>query len=149
MEPSIQPVLGNPVILYDGSCGFCSSVVVFVAERDKQSLFRYSPLQSALGQRVLQAAALSTNRFDTFVLLESGSVYTKSSAALRIALHLGRPWSFARPLGAIPAPVRDFVYDLVARNRHRLFPSNDRCLTPAALQGKILEGNEPLPLRVG
>jgi predicted DCC family thiol-disulfide oxidoreductase YuxK len=129
----------GPIILFDGACGFCSRVVVFVATRDTKAKFRFAPLQSAPGQQILSAAELPTDRLDTVVLLDGDRVYVKSAAALRIAGGLGVPWSLARIFKIVPRRIRDFVYDLVARNRHLVFRRQDHCLIPAQLEGRVLE----------
>jgi len=130
---------GSPIIFYDGDCGFCSRVVIFVADRDPARVFRFASLQSALGVEARRKAGLPAEVLDTMLLLERGAVHVKSTAALRIAGRLRMPWPLARLLLLIPRFIRDYVYDVVARNRHRLL-RGDRCVLPARLEGRMADG---------
>jgi len=80
----------NPVILFDGVCNFCNSSINFVLKQDKKRVFRFAPLQSEAGQKLLQQYHLSAKEFDSFVLIDNGKVYEKSSATLRELNQL--PW---------------------------------------------------------
>jgi predicted DCC family thiol-disulfide oxidoreductase YuxK len=131
----------GPIILFDGACGFCSRTVVFVVERDRHARFRFAPLQSNVGQAALRSAGLPTDDLDTVVLLDDGKVYTKSTASLKIAGGLRMPWRLLKLLLVVPRPIRDAVYDIVARNRHRILPGQDRCLIPAQLTGRVVESD--------
>jgi predicted DCC family thiol-disulfide oxidoreductase YuxK len=74
------------------------------------------------------------------VLMDGGRVYTRSSAALRIAGGLRFPWSLARVQIVVPRPLRDWVYDLVARHRYQWFGRQDVCMIPTPeLRARFLE----------
>jgi predicted DCC family thiol-disulfide oxidoreductase YuxK len=118
------------VILFDGVCNLCSGFVQFVIARDRARRFRFASLQSDAGRRCLEACGVAGRLPDSIVLIEDGAVFTRSAAALRIARRLGLPWSIAAAFVVVPPPVRDFVYDLVARNRYRWFGKRDVCLVP-------------------
>jgi predicted DCC family thiol-disulfide oxidoreductase YuxK len=137
-------MVSGPIILYDGECAFCSRLVVFVVERDDGRRFRFASLQSAAGRALLERAGLPTDHLDTLVLIEAGRLRTKSGAALAIASRLGRGWPLVRVFMAVPAPLRDLVYDGIARYRHRLLSSSDRCILPSEMKGRMLE-EEGLP----
>ena len=62
--------------------------------------------------------------------MPNARVETKSDAALFVAGHLGWPWKVARAAVVLPRPVRDRMYDVIARNRYRVFGRYDQCLTP-------------------
>jgi predicted DCC family thiol-disulfide oxidoreductase YuxK len=48
--------------------------------------------------------------------------------------------SFARVFLVVPKPLRDAVYDLVARNRYRIFGRFDACIVPDAdLAARVIE----------
>ena len=57
----------------------------------------------------------------------NGRSYFKSDAALR-ALAALPGWSWTRWLGWAPPPLRDWIYDRVARNRYALFGRTETCL---------------------
>jgi len=79
---------------------------------------------------VLSAQDLSPDYFGSLVFVEDGDAYTKSAGTLRIARYLDAPYSWARHLRVVPQPLRDAVYDLVARSRYSVFGKKDRCMRP-------------------
>jgi predicted DCC family thiol-disulfide oxidoreductase YuxK len=120
----------HPIILFDGVCNLCNGAVNSVIRRDPKAQFRFAALQSDVGQKLLAHFRLSTSDFDTFILVEGERYYSKSTAALRVIKGLGPCWSLLYVLIAVPRPVRDFVYRLIARNRYRLFGKQDSCMVP-------------------
>jgi predicted DCC family thiol-disulfide oxidoreductase YuxK len=118
------------VILYDGECGLCDRLVQFVLPRDPRGYFRFAALQSEYARRALAVAGMPTEDFDTMVLIESGKVYVRSSAALRVLRRLRQPWPIFFSFIIVPAFVRDLVYRFIARNRHRWFPRPESCGLP-------------------
>ena len=119
-------------ILFDGVCNLCSAVVQFVIRRDRAGRFRFGALQSDGARRLLASAGRSTPASpETFVLLEDAGVFTRSTAALRIARRLPFPWPLAYGFIVIPRPLRDAIYDWVARHRYQWFGRLDQCLVPS------------------
>jgi len=120
----------RPVILFDGVCNLCNGLVQFVIARDRAGRFQFAALQSDSARRLLSGIDRSTVLPDSVVLVDGGRVYTRSSAALRIARGLPFPWSLARVLNFVPRPLRDKAYDFVARNRYRWFGRKSVCMVP-------------------
>jgi predicted DCC family thiol-disulfide oxidoreductase YuxK len=122
---------GEPIIvLIDGQCNLCHAITRFVIKRDPFAKFRFASIQSEQGQLLLREGNLSGNDLDTFVLIESGRYYTKSTAALQLCRKLRGLWPLLYSLRIVPIFVRDRVYDWVAGSRYRWFGHNDRCLVP-------------------
>jgi predicted DCC family thiol-disulfide oxidoreductase YuxK len=129
----------DDVILYDGVCVFCSRWVQFVVARDKQARFRFTAIQSPYGARLAQALGIDADDPDTNAVIHGGMPYFKSDGALTVLSSLPG-WSFARALFAVPKPLRDAVYNLVARNRYRIFGRYDACIVPdASMRARVLE----------
>lgn len=129
----------NPIILFDGVCNLCSTVVRWVIARDKRAVFRFASLQSDAGRAAL-AAAGGPELPDSVVLIQSGRVLVSSDAAIGIAAGLGFPWSLARAGLVVPRGVRDVMYRWVARNRYRWFGKQETCMVPtAALRERFLD----------
>ena len=80
----------HPLILFDGVCNFCAAAVRFVAARDPTAQFHFAPLQSSLARELLERHGIDDPGLTSMVLLEGGTAYLKSTAALRIA----RPMSY-------------------------------------------------------
>ena len=116
------------MLLFDGVCTLCNGFVQFVIERDPAGRFQFAPLQSDAAARLLGVAPPPWP--DSLVLLEDGRRFTRSTAALRVARGLRFPWPLAYVFVAVPRPVRDWVYDAVARNRYRWFGRRDVCMVP-------------------
>jgi predicted DCC family thiol-disulfide oxidoreductase YuxK len=119
---------GHPVVLFDGVCNLCNAAVTFIIDRDPNAAFRFAPLQSEVGQEVVRACGLEGE--DTFVLVEHGRCFVRSTAALRIAGRLTGGWPLLRVLLAVPAPLRDAAYRFIARHRFDWFGRRDACRVP-------------------
>lgn len=132
MEPILAATIGGkPVVLFDGVCNLCSFWVRFAIARDPAARLRFAPVQSDLGQDFLRRRSLPTDVFESFYLIEDGHVYEKSAAFLRMVRHLRRPWPLLRAARILPRPLRDWLYDRIARNRYRLFGRRSSCLMPS------------------
>jgi predicted DCC family thiol-disulfide oxidoreductase YuxK len=119
-----------PIFLFDGVCKFCDAGVNFILDHDRRGLVRFAALQSESGQRLLRKFRLRTSDFDTLVLVEGERCYTRSSAVLRVAGLLGGPWRWLTAFLLVPPFLRDFAYDIFARNRYRWFGKYDACRLP-------------------
>lgn len=129
----------DDVILFDGVCVFCSRWVRFVAKRDTAKRFRFTPVQSEYGTRLARTFGIDPDDPDTNAVVHGGEVFTKSDAALTVLSLLPR-WSWMRMLFAVPKPLRDPIYSLIARNRYRIFGKYEACFVPDAdLRARVIE----------
>ena len=134
-----DPWPDDDVILYDGVCVFCSRWVRFVATRDVERRFRFTAIQSPYGARLAQALGIDPDDPDTNAVIRGGAAYFKSDAALTVLSNLPG-WGWTGALRAVPKPIRDVVYNLVARNRYRIFGKYEACFVPdAELKARVLE----------
>jgi predicted DCC family thiol-disulfide oxidoreductase YuxK len=120
----------NAIILFDGVCNLCSSSVQQVLKYDKAGYFHFASLQGETGQRLLQQHQLPLNAFNSFVLIENGIAFTRSTAALKVAKKLSGLYKILYPLIIVPRFIRDAMYDLVARNRYKWFGKKEACWLP-------------------
>lgn len=144
------------IVVFDGICNLCSSVVDFITARDPGKVFTFVPLQSPRGQQLLEAHGVSIDHVDTFLLIRGsgggngrgdgggngggkgggngsggdGEALVRSDAAIAIAARLRRPWNLLTVLRFVPRPIRDRVYSFVARNRYRWFGKRSTCKLP-------------------
>jgi predicted DCC family thiol-disulfide oxidoreductase YuxK len=129
----------DDVILFDGVCIFCSRWVRFVATRDTPARFRFTAIQSPYGTRLAQALRIDAGDPDTNAVIHGGVAHFKSDGALTVLSCLPG-WSWVRVLFAVPKFVRDSVYDLIARNRYRIFGRYEKCMVPdAELRKRVME----------
>jgi predicted DCC family thiol-disulfide oxidoreductase YuxK len=125
-----------PVLLYDGECGVCDKSVQMILNHDRRKVMRFAALQSNYGREVV-ARHPSLSNVDSLILVEPTDetrgehVFIRSTAVLRIAAYLGGAWKLLLVGYIIPRPIRDFMYDVVARNRYRILGASDACMLPS------------------
>ena len=128
------------IILFDGVCNLCNGFVQFVIKYDKKDIFRFVALQSELGIEIIKSVGLNNKNIDSVVLYESKTlVAIKSNAALKILKSLGGFWQMTVLLKIFPIFFRDFVYDIIARNRYKWMGRSENCMIPTKeLNAKFL-----------
>jgi predicted DCC family thiol-disulfide oxidoreductase YuxK len=132
---------GSPLLLFDGTCGFCAQSVQFVLHREKRRrTLRFASLQSQPGIEVRERHT-ELEGVDSVIWVEAGvdgqpeRVYVRSAAVLRVLRYLGGTWTVLAWISAsVPAVVRDMLYDFIARHRHRLIRGGMACLLPTGEQ---------------
>ena len=136
----IERDAGQSVVLFDGVCNLCTGSVQFIIRRDPVGRFRFASLQSEVGTQLARHHGLSAEVLHSVVLIEDGHAYERSQAALRIARRLSGGWQLLWSLRVVPRPIRDAVYDVVARNRYRWFGRKDSCMIPTPeLRARFLD----------
>lgn len=122
-----SPRSDRPLVFFDGVCHLCNGFVDFVLRHDSSLRIQFAPLQGETAARFLgpdQRQALST------VFVRSGDVLLeKSDAILKVLGELPR-WRWTRVFRAVPRPLRDLIYDLVARRRYAWFGERETCRLP-------------------
>lgn len=129
----------NYIVLFDGICNLCSGAVQFILKRDKEKKFLFAALQSETGKRLLEQFEKDNPIPKSIVYLQNEKIYTKSTATLHIAHELGGVYKLVYWLRIIPEPIRDWIYDFVARNRYKWFGKRKECWIPTtALKSRFL-----------
>ena len=129
-QPQLDDETLPPVVLFDGECKLCNRSVNALLRMDPKGRLKYASLQSDYGRRVLAERGMEFDPLDTLMLLEGGRLTTKSTAIIRISKYLGGVWPLCMMALIIPRLMRDFFYDLVAKNRYRWFGKYDTCPLP-------------------
>lgn len=129
----VETSVAAPVLLYDGVCGFCNKSVQLILDHDRRGEMRFAALQSDYGQAVIERHP-ELHGVDSVVLVEQQRdgerIYTRSDAALKVAAYLGGFWKIFLVAKVLPRGLRDYCYDLFARNRYRFFGKYDSCMLP-------------------
>ena len=120
----------QPVIFFDGICNLCNGAVQFTIERDKKNIFQFASLQSDYAQLKLTPFNIAPENLESFILLENGKVYLRSTAALRVAKKLNGLWPLLYSFIIIPRFIRDAVYNYIAKNRYKWFGKQESCWVP-------------------
>lgn len=118
------------LLLFDGVCNLCNGLVQFIARRDRRNRFRFIPLQSDEGMRLLAAHGQDPGSAPTLVYLRKGHLHARSEAVLYVARDLGGGWQLAFAGMAVPRILRDALYNRVARHRYHWFGHRESCTVP-------------------
>jgi predicted DCC family thiol-disulfide oxidoreductase YuxK len=120
----------KPIILFDGVCNLCNRSVQTVIKHDPGGKFLFASLQSAEGQKILQQYQLPYNGFNSFVLIQNGKAYTKSTGALKVAGQINGWWKLLYGFIILPKFIRDAGYSWIANNRYQWFGKKEECMIP-------------------
>ncbi len=132
-------------MLYDGVCGLCDRLVQFTLRRDRRDRIRFASLQGRFAATLLERWKRDPGDLSTvYVVVDAGErserLLAKSRAILSILEEIGGAWRLAGALRILPPRLLDAAYDLVARNRYRIFGKYDACVVPAPeWRGKFLD----------
>jgi predicted DCC family thiol-disulfide oxidoreductase YuxK len=132
-------------VLYDGVCGLCSRLLRFLLKHDHRAVFTFASLQSPVGRLMVERFGGDPHELTSFYVLANyranhAQMFSRSSAALFVAGQLGWPWKAAVLTRVLPTAILDHVYNVVARNRYRVFGRYEQCLTPRPeFRGRFIE----------
>ncbi len=118
------------IVLFDGVCNLCNHSVQFIIKRDVSRKFKFASLQGETGNRIITKYGLAPD-LNSFVLIENDKVYMKSTAALRVCRELKGAWKLFAILMIIPTNSRDYIYDIIAKNRYTWFGKKNSCMLPS------------------
>ncbi|WP_456379501.1 thiol-disulfide oxidoreductase DCC family protein [Lutibacter sp.] len=119
---------GNSIILFDGICNLCNSSVNFIIKHDTKEHFLFASLQSDAAKEILLQFSSKKLNLDSIVLIENENIYEKSTATLRISKNLNGGYKILYFFIIIPKFIRDWVYNLIAKNRYKWFGKKEKCL---------------------
>lgn len=122
------------IIIFDGVCNFCNQSVDFIMKRDKNAYFLFTANQQNAGRKILEEKGILSSEVNTIYLYENGKLYSESTAALRIARHLGFPYNWGYVFILVPPFLRNFVYKIIAKNRYKWFGKKESCRLPSAAE---------------
>lgn len=129
-----KPRIGGKIVLYDATCGLCDSVVNEILDRDVHDRLQLAPLDGPLARRIRKAHGIADDVDSVFLVTGYGTpkekVFAKAAAVSRIGATLGGMANVFAMLSMLPRGLADAAYDVLARNRHRLFPPPDACAMP-------------------
>lgn len=118
------------IIFFDGVCHLCNGYINFLIQLDSKKVMRYSALQGKTAlERLTEAQRLELK---SILYFKNGKVLEKSSAVIESLSDVSSCFFWIKTLYVIPAFVRNFIYDLVAKNRYKLFGKSDLCRIPTA-----------------
>jgi predicted DCC family thiol-disulfide oxidoreductase YuxK len=124
------------LVLFDGVCGLCDRTVQILLREDKSQVLKFAPLQGTTAEQVMSRHPEIKKGLGSLVLVENfegenEKIFVRSEGVFRILGPLGGIWTIVSWLRLIPRPVRDAVYDWVARNRYEWFGKFEECRIPS------------------
>ena|SRR5688500_14830531 len=120
----------SAIVLFDGVCNFCNASVNFIIDRDPKGYFKFGTLQSEDAKEILRSFGRPTDRLDTVILVEDGKLYTRSTAALRVARKLSGLWPAFYAFIILPKFLRDPIYNFIASIRYKIWGRREACRVP-------------------
>ena len=119
-------------LLMDVDCGLCTHTAVFINPRLKlPNSVRFIAIESEEGQEIIKTFSEKLQASDSVYLIRNGKAYMRSAAAIRCLLYMKWYYSMWFPLAwIVPLPLRDIVYRIVARYRHKVFKRPATCIFP-------------------
>lgn len=126
----VPPRDGNATAFFDGSCTLCHGFARFVLAEDKRSRVSLGHL----GSESFRKSAPPPGLPDSLVVLAQDRRWlTRSTAVLHVLGLLGGYWRLlALAALAVPRPLRDAVYDVIARRRRGISAMTGPCPLPSA-----------------
>lgn len=118
------------ILVFDAECLLCTGWVKILLRFDKRQQFRFARVQSEVGRQLLEQHGIDPADPESFLLISGDRSYRDTAAILRVLHQLGWPWRIAWLFWVIPAPLRDAMYRLLARNRYSIFGKRDNCYIP-------------------
>ena len=109
------------IVLFDGICNLCNASVRFISKHDKNGKIQFASLQSEIAKQLLSKLTIDTNKTDSIIFVSDEKIFFKSDAAIEIAKLLNGFPKYLKYFQFTPRPIRDFVYDMIAKNRYRFF----------------------------
>lgn len=128
----MKNTLNQPLLFFDGVCNLCNSSVKTIIKKDRHQKFKFASIQSDAAKEILLQFDNFNSDIDSIILINNNRIYYKSSAVLRLCKILGGWYNFLLIFWLVPKPIRDWMYDFVAKNRYRWFGKRESCMLPSA-----------------
>jgi predicted DCC family thiol-disulfide oxidoreductase YuxK len=119
------------IVVFDAHCLLCSYWVKFLLKHDRSQTIKFASIQTMVGKQLLADAGLRVDKLETLLVLDNNQSWQHTTAILKVLSLLGWPWKLAAVARIVPTPVRDLLYQWVARNRYTLFGQTETCLVPS------------------
>ena len=130
----------TPLMVFDGSCVFCSAGARTVNRLDRNGRIKFAHAQSAMGEALYRHYGWNPVDFETNMLIDGGVMHTKWATIGAMGRAIGGIWRLASLFDVVPDFLGDRLYDLVARNRYRIFGRTESCaLGDARMQARLID----------
>ncbi|MFL2756856.1 MAG: thiol-disulfide oxidoreductase DCC family protein [Dehalococcoidia bacterium] len=118
------------IVFFDGYCILCNKFIDLLLNIDKNKCFYYTPLTSNYAKKILEnldGPKIEVKNINTVIYLKNQQLFFKSDAVIEIINELGGCYKACLALYLVPKKIRDWCYDLVAKNRYQIFGKMNHC----------------------
>jgi predicted DCC family thiol-disulfide oxidoreductase YuxK len=123
-------IIYSPILIFDGNCNLCNGLVKFIIKQDNRGRILCVYLQSETGKSLIANFSIDPSDIDSAIFISSEGLFLKSSAILHLFKELGGVWKLLYGFIIFPLFIRDSLYNLVARNRYKMFGRQVSCVYP-------------------
>ena len=118
------------IILFDGVCNLCNSTVNFLIKYDKKDILHFAALQTTVSEKIIKEYKIEESN-NSVIFIKQNHVFYKSDAIIEIT-KLINGWPKIALIGIVlPKFIRNFLYDLIAKNRYKIFGKKIACALPS------------------
>ena len=122
--------INKAIILYDGKCALCNKYIRFVIRFDKNDKLRFATIQSNIAKVIIKDYCIKDTGQDSIILHNRNKVLLKSDAVIAILHQLSFPINMSYILYILPSFIRDYIYDIISKNRYKMFKKSKECIIP-------------------
>ena len=117
------------IVFFDGVCNLCQGSVRYLIKHDKKGVLKFASLQGNYAKDFVNETEIQS--MQSILFFDGKMFYKKSTAVLKLSRLLGG-WHQLLLLGYIlPRFFRDWLYNIVAKNRYRWFGKKNQCMLPS------------------
>tara|TARA_B100000475_G_scaffold179616_1_gene145261 strand:- start:189 stop:584 length:396 start_codon:yes stop_codon:yes gene_type:complete len=123
----------NATLILDGDCGLCNRLAIFLSPRlNKSERMTFLTNESKEGKEIINKLSTKKQNVDTVYLIKNGKTHIRSAATIRCLLFMKWHYKILYPFcWVIPLPIRDLVYIIISKNRHKIFAKPEVCIIPS------------------
>ena len=116
----------QPLLLFEGECGFCNKSVQFFLNHEKNKQVHFAPLQSLAGKALREYFEIN-DKTDSIIFIRGHDAFIKSCAALRLTKYMKGFWPLIQVFLIVPPFLRNAVYHAIAKRRMKWFGRVENC----------------------
>lgn len=116
------------IVFFDGVCNLCQGSVRYLIKHDKKGVLKFASLQGNYAKNFVIETEIQS--MQSILFFDGKMLYKKSTAVLKLSRFLGGRHQVLLLGYILPRFVRDWLYNIVAKNRYRWFGKKDQCMLP-------------------
>ena len=126
--------MNSASLILDGDCGLCNRLAIFLSPRlNEDSKLLFLTNESDEGIAMISKLSQKKQDADTVYLIKNNKSYIRSAAAIRCLLFMKWYYKILYPFcWIVPLPIRDLVYIIISKNRHKFFAKPEVCMIPSS-----------------